>query len=94
MGLGYALTEEVRFSDGRVLDVNFDTYSIPGFSSLPQIETIIVPNSALPPKGGGEPAIVCMGGVLATAVYDATGAKICRLPMTPERVKLALKTAG
>jgi isoquinoline 1-oxidoreductase len=94
MGLGYALTEEVRFSDGRVLDVNFDTYSIPGFSSLPQIETIIVPNSALPPKGGGEPAIVCMGGVLATAVYDATGAKVCRLPMTPERVKLALKTAG
>jgi isoquinoline 1-oxidoreductase len=94
MGLGYALTEEVRFSDGRVLDVNFDTYSIPGFSSLPRIETLIVPNSALPPKGGGEPAIVCMGGVLATAVYDATGAKFCRLPMTPERVKLALKTAG
>jgi nicotinate dehydrogenase subunit B len=91
MGLGYALSEEVHFSDGRLLDVNFDTYAIPRFSWLPKIETVIVPNPSLPPKGGGEPAIVCMGGVLATAVYDATGAKVLQLPMTPQRVKSALK---
>jgi len=90
MGLGYALSEEVHFSDGRLLDVNFDTYNIPRFSWLPQIETVIVPNPTLEPKGGGEPAIVCMGGVLATAVYDATGAKVLQLPMTPQRVKSAL----
>jgi len=91
MGLGYALAEEVRFRNGEVLDINFDTYEIPRFSWLPKIETVLVENSALPPKGGGEPAIVCMGGVLATAVYDATGAKMLQLPMTPERVKEALK---
>ncbi len=91
MGLGYALSEEVRFSDGKVLDLNFDTYEIPRFSWLPKIETVIVENPALPPKGGGEPAIVCMGGVLATAVYDATGAKLFQLPMTRERVMDALK---
>ena len=94
MGLGYALSEEVRFSNGRLLDVNFDTYAIPRFSWLPQIETVIVPNPTLEPKGGGEPAIVCMGGVLATAVYDATGAKVLQLPMTPQRVKSALKNTG
>jgi nicotinate dehydrogenase subunit B len=94
MGLGYALSEEVHFSDGRLLDVNFNTYEIPRFSWLPQIETVIVPNPALPPKGGGEPAIVCMGAVLATAVYDATGAKVLQLPMTPQRVKGALKETG
>jgi CO/xanthine dehydrogenase Mo-binding subunit len=91
MGLGYALSEEIHFSDGRLLDVNFDTYAIPRFSWLPEIETVIVPNEALPPKGGGEPAIVCMGGVLATAVYDATGARLFQLPMTPERVRAALE---
>ena len=91
MGLGYALSEEIHFSDGRLLDVNFDTYTIPHFSRLPEIETVIVPNEALPPKGGGEPAIVCMGGVLATAVYDATGARLFQLPMTPERVRAALE---
>ena len=90
MGLGYALSEEIHFSDGRLLDVNFDTYTIPRFAWLPRIETVIVPNPDLPPKGGGEPAIVCMGGVLATAVYDATGAVVDQLPMTPERVKKAL----
>jgi isoquinoline 1-oxidoreductase len=91
MGLGYALSEEVRFRNGEILDVNFDTYEIPRFTWLPKIETVIVDNSALPPKGGGEPAIICMGGVLATAVYDAAGAKMFQLPMTPERVKEALK---
>ena len=94
MGLGYALSEEVHFNNGQLLDTNFDTYEIPRFSSLPRIETVIVPNPTLPPKGGGEPAIVCMGGVLATAVYDATGAKMRQLPMTPERVKNALKETG
>ena len=89
MGLGYALTEEIHFSDGRISDLNFDTYEIPRFSWVPEIETVIVPNNELLPKGGGEPAIVCMGGVLATAVYDATGAVIRQLPMTPERVKKA-----
>ena len=94
MGLGYALSEEVHFSNGRLLDVNFDTYAIPQFSWLPLIETVIVPNPTLAPKGGGEPAIVCMGGVLATAVYDATGAKVLQLPMTPQRVKSALNKTG
>jgi CO/xanthine dehydrogenase Mo-binding subunit len=94
MGLGYALSEEVRFSNGRLLDVNFDTYEIPRFSWVPEIETVIVPNPDLAPKGGGEPAIVCMCGVLATAVYDATGAKVLQLPMTPQRVKSALEKAA
>ncbi len=91
MGLGYALAEEMHFDNGKLLDTNFDTYSIPRFSWLPKIETVIVPNPALPPKGGGEPAIIGMGGVLATAVHNATGAKLLQLPMTNARVKAALK---
>jgi CO/xanthine dehydrogenase Mo-binding subunit len=94
MGLGYALSEEISFGDGRVLDAYFDTYHIPRFSWVPEIETVIVENPELPPKGGGEPAIVCMGGALATAVFDATGAKLLQLPMTPERVIAALKAAS
>ena len=92
MGLGYALAEEVRFENGRLLDTNFDTYAIPRFSWLPKIDTVIVPNLSLPPKGGGEPAIVCMGGVLATAVHDATGAVVTQLPMTRERVRASLES--
>ena len=35
-------------------------------------------------------SIVCMGAVIANAVFDATGARLYPLPMTPERVKEAL----
>jgi CO/xanthine dehydrogenase Mo-binding subunit len=86
MGLGYALSEEIRFQGGRILDGNFDTYSLPRFSWVPHIETVLVPNDGLAPQGGGEPAIINMGAVIANAIYDATGARLLRLPMTPERV--------
>jgi nicotinate dehydrogenase subunit B len=91
MGLGYALREEVRIRDGRVLDEGFSTYEIPRFSWLPRIETVLVKNDALAPQGGGEPAIVPVGAAVANAVFDATGARLFRLPMTPERVKAALR---
>jgi len=90
MGLGYALTEEVHFKAGEILDLNYDTYHLPRFSWLPEIETVIVENNSIPPSGGGEPAIINMGAVLANAVFDATGARLYQLPMTRERVKAAL----
>jgi isoquinoline 1-oxidoreductase len=93
MGLGYALTEEIHFADGEIFDLNFDTYAIPRFSWLPKIETVILQNPNLAPQGGGEPAIIGMGGVIATAIHDAVGAAVFQLPMTPARVKAAIKQA-
>jgi nicotinate dehydrogenase subunit B len=90
MGLGYALSEELRFDGGRMLDSNFDTYEIPRFSWLPRIETVLVKNDELDPQGGGEPAIVPMGAAIANAVFDATGERITRLPLAPERLRPAL----
>ncbi|MBA7691040.1 Nicotinate dehydrogenase subunit B [subsurface metagenome] len=90
MGLGYALTEEVHFKGGQILDLNFDTYEIPRFSWLPKIETVLIDAKDSPPQGGGEPAIICMGGVVANAVFDASGARLFQLPMTPERVRKAM----
>jgi nicotinate dehydrogenase subunit B len=90
MGLGYTLTEELQFRGGEILDRNFDTYPLPRFSWVPRIEAVLVPNDRIPPQGGGEPAITTTGAVIANAVYDATGARIFRLPMTPERVLAAI----
>jgi isoquinoline 1-oxidoreductase len=91
MGLGYTLTEGLRFKDGEVLDRNFDTYPIPRFSWLPKIETIIIDNPNSPAVGCGEPPIITMGCVVANAIYDAVGARLLQLPMTPERILAALK---
>ena len=93
MGLGYALAEEVRFSGGRVLDTNFDTYKIPRFSWLPEIETVIIDAKGDPPQGGGEPAIVVVGAAIANAIFDAVGARLYRMPMTAERVRVAMRAA-
>jgi CO/xanthine dehydrogenase Mo-binding subunit len=91
MGLGYALTEGLRFKGGRILDENFDTYQLPCFSWLPRIETILVPNPEQAALGCGEPPICCMGAVIANAVHDAAGVRMLELPMTPERILQALK---
>ena len=90
MGLGYTLSEELRFRGGEILDRNFDRYDIPRFSWVPRIVTVLVRNDELAPQGGGEPAITTTGAVIANAVFDATGARLWRLPMTAERVRQAI----
>ena len=93
MGLGYALKEAIRFQGGKIADLNFDTYEIPRFSWTPEIETVLIDNPDLPSQGGGEPAVTAMGAVLANAVFDAIGARLTRLPMSPQRVKAALRSS-
>ena len=93
MGLGYALREEVHFKGGEVLDRNFDTYDLPRFSWLPRLEAVLVDAPGIPAQGGGEPAIVPVGAVVANAVFDAVGARLARMPMTPARVLEALAGA-
>ncbi len=87
MGMGYALWEELRFQGGKVLTGNFDDYELPRFRSLPEIEVVLVDNPQTAALGGGEPPIIGMGAALANAIYDASGARVLELPMTPQRVK-------
>ena len=91
MGLGYTLTEEVMFEGGNIQNRGFDTYTIPRFSWLPKIETVILERKDKPPQGGGEPAIIAIGAVVANAIFDATGARLFRVPMPPARILEALK---
>jgi isoquinoline 1-oxidoreductase len=90
MGLGYTLTEDIHFKGGMVLDRNFETYELPRFSSLPKIETVLLDLKDEPAQGGGEPAIIVVGAVVANAIHDATGARLLQLPMNAERVRKAI----
>jgi len=91
MGIGYSLSEEVLFSNGEVFSRNFDSYEIPRFSDMPKTEVVLVDNPELAPDGIAEPPIITLGAAIANAIYDATGARLHQLPMTPARVKQALK---
>jgi len=90
MGLSSVLTEEIHFDGGAVKDRNFDSYEITRFSWVPDIQTVLVDNADLAPQGCGEPVITGVAALLGNALFDATGARLFRLPMTPERVKEAV----
>jgi CO/xanthine dehydrogenase Mo-binding subunit len=91
MGLGYTLTEEVVYEGGKIISNGFDSYEIPHFSWLPKIETFIFDRKGEKPQGGGEPAIITVGAVVGNAIFNATGARLYRMPFTPERVLEAIK---
>ena len=91
MGLGYALSEDIKFENGEMLTKNFDTYEFTRFSWTPEIDVELVESKETVPHGGGEPAIICMGGAVGNAIFDATGARLYQMPMTPERVLEAIR---
>ncbi len=91
MGIGYALYEDVEFNGSRVKSRNFSNYEITRFSKTPEIECVFIDKMDSKPQGAGEPAIVCVGGAIANAVFDACGARVNRMPITPERILYAIK---
>jgi CO/xanthine dehydrogenase Mo-binding subunit len=91
MGLGYALTEDIQFEGSNMLTRNFDTYEFTRFSWVPEIDVVLIDAQDQPPQGGGEPAIICVGGMVANAIFDATGARLFSMPMNRGRVLEALK---
>ena len=98
MGLGEALFEEVKFDNkGHVINADLAEYKIPTMLDMPQIKTIIVesnePNGPFGAKEVGEGAIMPTIPAILNAVYDAIGVRIHELPMTPERVYLAIQEA-
>jgi CO/xanthine dehydrogenase Mo-binding subunit len=93
--LGIALTEALMFDDsGRLTNPSLLDYRKLTAADLPNLETIIVevPSPAGPfgARGVGEPPIVPAPAAIANAVHDAVGARITELPLSPERIALAL----
>lgn len=86
MGLSAALSEEIKFSGGKIHTRNYNSYQITKFSDAPQIDIVLIDNPNLAPQGCGEPAITTVGAALANAIFDAVGARLYLLPMTPERI--------
>ncbi len=91
MALSTALKEEVKFANGGVASENFEDYPILTMSEVPDIEVHIVKSND--EIGGiGELGIPATAPAVANAVFNATGKRIRRIPLTPERVLDALKS--
>jgi CO/xanthine dehydrogenase Mo-binding subunit len=93
--IGYALTEDFRIRDGRILTPNFTTYLLPTALDVPlEIYPVIMetadPIGPYGARGMSEMPLVPFGAAVAIAIHDATGAWVSDLPCTPERVLAAL----
>ncbi len=97
-GLGYALSEEMLYKEGRLVTPSFSEYLTPTSMDMPDVETIILESrSGLGPfgsKGIGEPSMTPVAPAVANAIADAIGVRIFEMPITPERVWRALQEAG
>ena len=93
MGLSAALKEQIAFAGGKVETENFDSYPLLRMSETPEIEIHIV-ESHDKLGGIGEPGVPPVAPAVGNAVFRATGVRFRSLPMNPEVVLQALKTAG
>ncbi len=93
-GLGYALMEDLLIKDGVIRAPTLSEYLIPTSMDFPATQAIILESgSGVGPfgaKGIGEPALTPAAPAVANAVTDAIGVRIHELPITPERVLVAL----
>jgi 4-hydroxybenzoyl-CoA reductase subunit alpha len=96
MGMGEALMEEIKYDEfGRIVNANLAEYKIPTALDVPPLEAIIIesnePNGPFGAKEVGEGAIMPTIPAILNAIYDATGVLIDELPVTPERLRLAIR---
>ena len=89
-GVSTTLKEQVEFANGGVKSANFDDYKIIRMSEIPEIEVHIV-KSKEQIGGIGEPGVPPLAPAVANAVFHATGARIRRIPLTPQRVLAAIQ---
>ena len=82
-GLGPALSEEIRFAGGKLLNGSFARYPLPRFRSTPPMETLLLNRPDIPSAGAGETPIIAVAPALANAVFAATGQRMRSLPLRP-----------
>jgi CO/xanthine dehydrogenase Mo-binding subunit len=91
MGLGHTFFEEMRYEDGQLLNGSLVDYRVPQFDDVPDaLQSILVENGdgtgPFGAKGIGEGGLIPTSPAVASAIWEATGARLHELPMTPERV--------
>ncbi len=89
--LSRSLKEEVMFDGSRVTSVDWNSYPIARASDVPdQVDITLINHPEIPPSGAGEPSSRPTAAAIGNAIFDATGARVRRGPLTPPRIKAAL----
>jgi nicotinate dehydrogenase subunit B len=90
-GLSRALGEQVTWDEHEVTSIDWRTYhSLPVGFAVPTIDTVLLDRHDVDATGAGETAITAIAAAVANAIFDATGARVREIPLTPDRVKAAI----
>src|SRR5438876_348694 len=96
MGVGQALTEEMIWKDGLIMNPGLLEYRSPSSVESPDVECFIVesidPEGPFGAKEAGEGSLAATIPAISNAIYDAVGVRLREAPFTPERVLAALRT--
>lgn len=93
-GLSRSLYEETTFDNKMVTSLDWASYPIAEIQDAPEsIECVLIDRPDVAPSGAGEPSMRPLTAAVANAVFDATGVRMRRAPMTPDAVKQALRNA-
>lgn len=94
MGLGAALSEEVIFEQGKMINPAYLYYALPRAADVPRIRPILIeggdPLGPYGAKAVGECSINPPPSVISNAVHDAIGVRVRELPITPDKIINAL----
>jgi nicotinate dehydrogenase subunit B len=90
-GISRTLSEEVAFDGAKVTSTDWLSYPILDITEAPEaVDIALLNRPELPPAGVGESSIRPVAAVLANDVFDASGVRLRRAPLTPQRLKPAL----
>ena len=92
-GIGLALMEEIQTRDGRITNASFTDYLIPTTLDMPPVESVLIevpePDAPFGVKGVGEPPTVVSTAAVLSALRNATGLELARVPVRPDDIALA-----
>jgi len=88
------LLEEVRFDQAAVTSLDWDSYPILPFTQAPVVTHVAISRPDITPGPGSEELMPAVTAAVANAFFDATGVRMTRAPLNPERVRAALKAAS
>ncbi len=86
-----ALLEEVKFDDKMVTSIDWNTYPILDMKDAPEtVDIVLIDHPEIAPTGAGEGSTRPTAAAIANAIFDATGVRLRRAPLTPERVRAGM----
>jgi CO/xanthine dehydrogenase Mo-binding subunit len=92
--LSRTLHEEISFDQSRVTSTDWASYPILRFPEVPKVEIALIDHPDQPSYGAGEAASAPVAAALGNAVFDATGVRLRRVPITPANFLAALASGG